>query len=341
MKKYPAGFAFILTIFGIGLFLVFLTGCKKSSDNSPKGTATLPQLTTTAVSGVTSTTAVGGGSITSDGGASVSVRGVCWSTAQNPTTADSKIPYGTGTGSYTCNMTGLVPETPYYTRAYATNSVGTAYGNSVTFTTLALEPGTVTDYDGNIYHTVTIGNQVWLKENLKVTHYRNGDPVPEGKIGKKAGPASTDGEWWNYNNSDSLGQIYGRLYNFYAISDSRILAPLGFRVASDSDWIALAATIGPDSLVGGMLKEAGTLHWWTPNTGATNSSGFTALPGGAYNSVTGIFSFLSYGASLWTSSVSTTNSYSWARSLLNNSGYLNRGESPRFSGMSVRCIRAN
>lgn len=330
----------ILILSGIGLFFIFNTACKKSSDTTSTGSTTTPVLTTATVTNINSTFATGGGNISSDGGATVTARGVCWSTTQNPTLVDNRTSDGTGTGSFASSMQGLSPSTPYYVRAYATNSAGTSYGSAVTFTTLSLQPGTVIDIDGNVYHTISIGTQVWLVENLKVTHYRNGDTITHGTRMNQLKPTGSLGEYWNYSNKDSLGNIYGRLYNYYAVVDPRFIAPMGWHVASDSDWSVLAHFLGADSIVGGKLKEAGTTHWFSPNLGATNESGFTALPGGAYNPITGFFSFLGYGASLWTNTPSA-NSYAYARSLLNNSSYINRGTIPEFSGASVRCLKGD
>jgi len=202
------------------------------------------------------------------------------------------------------------------------------------------DTGIIKDCDGNVYHSVTIKNQVWLVEGLKTTHYRNGDPVTPGKSGKKLVNALSEGKYWNYGNNDSLGKIYGRLYNFYAVIDPRNIAPLGWRVASNDDMTALSASLGADSIAGGKLKEAGTKHWASPNIGATNESGFTALPAGNYNAATGFFSFLRYGTTIWTSTEHGADE-GYVITLFSNSGTFNHGYSvPKFGGCTVRCLKS-
>jgi len=339
MKKQIWSYKAILILLGFGLFSTIYTGCKKSSDTTTNGSITLPVLTTSAVTNINSTTATCGGDITSNGGGTITARGVCWSTSQNPMVSDNKTSDGTGSGSFTSNIQGLAPLTPYFVRAYATNSAGTSYGDAQTFTTLAIQPGTVIDVDGNVYHTVTIGTQQWLVENLKVTHYRNGDTITHGTHKSQLKNSAPEGKYWNYANSDSLGKIYGHLYNFYAIIDPRFLAPLGWHVASDSDWSVLANYLGGDSIAGGKLKETGTTHWASPNIGATNESGFTSLPGGNYNSVTGFFSFLTYGTSIWTSTENDAND-AYGCAMYNNTAAFWHGPGiPKFGGLSVRCVK--
>ncbi len=139
----------------------------------------------------------------------------------------------------------------------------------------------ITDGDGNIYTTVTIGTQVWLNENLKTTRYRNGDIIGT------TSPATLDirGEsepkyQWVYNGDEDNAATYGRLYTWYVITDSRGLCPAGWHIPSNTEWGILDSFLGGGNLSGGKLKEAGTSHWLSPNIGADNSTGFTALPGG-------------------------------------------------------------
>ena len=241
-------------------------------------TIAIPTISTTAVSEITSTTATSGGEITKDGGAAITARGVCWGTTPNPTTANSKTTDGSGTGSFTSQVTGLASGTAYYLRAYATNSAGTGYGAQITFLSQGLVPETFTDIDGNVYHAVVIGTQTWMVENLKTTKYSNGDPIPT------AVTSLTPGAYCMYNNDAVTYKAdYGALYNWYAVADSRNIAPAGWHVPTKTDWTTLTDYLGGESVASGKLKENGSSHWLTPNTGATNSSGFTALPGGFYN----------------------------------------------------------
>jgi uncharacterized protein (TIGR02145 family) len=203
------------------------------------------------------------------------------------------------------------------------------------------DTGVIKDYDGNVYHSVTIGTQVWLVEGLKTTHYRNGDPITAGKSGSRSANLLAQGEYWNYGNSDSLGKIYGRLYNFYAVIDPRNIAPHGWRVATNDDMTALSAYLGADSIAGGKLKEAGTAHWASPNIGATNESGFTALPGGNYNAATGFFSFLRYGTTIWTNTEHGADE-GYVITLYSNTGSFFHGYSvPKFGGATVRCLKGD
>ncbi|MFA5818585.1 MAG: FISUMP domain-containing protein [Bacteroidales bacterium] len=295
----------------------------------------VPTLTTTAASSITSTTATSGGNITSDGGAAVTARGVCWSTSANPTTAlSTKTTDGTGTGSFTSSLTNLSANTTYYVRAYATNSVGTAYGSNLSFTTTAGSGSTITDVDGNTYSTVTIGTQVWMDSNLKTTKFNDGTAIPLVTDNTTWSWTSTPGYCW-YNNAAANKNTYGALYNWYTVS-TLILCPTGWHVPSDAEWTTLTTYLGGESLAGGELKETGTTHWLSPNTGATNASGFTAVPGGHRNNY-GSFFYVGIGGYWWTSS--GYGSYSWSRSILNDKSNVNRSYYYRQGGSSVRCLR--
>jgi len=303
-------------------------GNEVSFTSSPIVVATL---TTAAVTSVTSTTAVSGGNITSDGGGSVTARGVCWGISANPTTSNNKTTNESGTGSFTSNITGLNPGTIYYVRAYATNSAGTAYGNEISFTSAQQ----VIDIDGNVYNVVTIGTQDWLVENLKVTHYRNGDPIPNVTNAAEWELLST-GAYCNYENLLSNGTTYGRLYNWYAVNDNRQIAPEGWHVPSDPEWNVLIDFLGDVSNAGGKLKEAGLTHWKDPNHGATNSSGFTALPAGLRNFAGG-FEYIIWGCGFW--STTFENDDATVQMLDYNTEDIFAGQNGFRFGRSVRCIR--
>ena len=200
-------------------------------------------------------------------------------------------------------------------------------------------PATVKDIDGNAYHMVTIGAQVWLVENLKTTKYRNGDAIPEvtvDSLWNKQSVTST-GAYCNYNNDGANPAVYGHLYNWYAVTDSRGLAPAGWHVASKAEWDTLTAHLGGDSLAGGTLKETGTAHWQYPNTGATNMTGFTALPGG-FRMYSGKSEMIGTFGIWWTSTLADDFSALNCGMFNDNAGALisvNR----KANGFSIRCIR--
>jgi uncharacterized protein (TIGR02145 family) len=195
---------------------------------------------------------------------------------------------------------------------------------------------TVADIDGNIYHAVTIGTQVWMLEDLKTTHYRNGDPIPD----------VTDNTHWEnlssgafcaYENDAEIGDTYGLLYNWYAINDERNIAPYGWHIPSNEEWLVLANYLGGASIAGGKLKESGTLHWLSPNKGATNESGFTALPAGC-RMANGSFVSINVSGRWWRKDEFTAESgVSWymaySHDLLGWAFYLKQ------YGFSVRCIK--
>jgi len=207
-------------------------------------------------------------------------------------------------------------------------------------------PPIVTDIDGNVYPVVKIGDQCWMMENLKVTHYRNGDPIPN---------VTDDNEWsdstdayCNPENDEGNVATYGRLYNWYAVDDSRNIAPEGWHVPSDEEWKQLEMYLGMSQAEadadmwrgtdeGGKLKESGTTHWVSPNTGATNESGFTALPGG-FRNLYGTFSNVGNSAHFW-SSTEAGSYHALFRFLDHNRSQVGRGGSYKLNGYSVRCVR--
>jgi len=241
----------------------------------------MPVVTTNqAVETYSSSTALSGGCVENAGDAPLIMRGVCWSTSINPTIANDHTTDGNQGYCFSSFLTGLTSNTTYYIRAYATNSFGTNYGSNVTFLTLpnSAGSGTVTDIDGNVYNTIQIGTQVWMKENLKVLNYNDNTPIPIETNATTWANMVTPGYCW-YNNDASNKSAYGALYNWYTVN-SKKLCPTGWHVPTNSEWTTLSNYLGGDGVSGGKLKEAGTTHWIAPNTSATNATGFTALPGG-------------------------------------------------------------
>lgn len=333
----------VYTLATIVVLFSITNSCKKKDVNDDNDIE-IPTVTTSSASNITKTTANCGGNVTSQGGAPVTARGVCWSTSENPTVANSKTSDGTGTGNFTSSIAGMNPSAIYYVRAYATNSGGTGYGNSVICQT---QPGVI-DVDGNVYDIVTIGSQIWMAENLKVTHFQNGNPITN-IMDNTEWKNATSSAFCNYNNDINNASLYGCLYNWYAVSDSRNIAPVGWHVPTDDDWKLLEMYLGMTQVQadgvgmrgtteGGKLKESGTTHWNSPNTGATNSSGFTCLPGvlryylGAFNTDLG------NNAYLWSSTEQDANN-AWGRHLYYNFANSDRGYYYKYGGYSVRCVK--
>lgn len=306
-------------------------GTSYGNQISTKTSATIPTITTTASSSITSSTATSGGNVTSDGGAAVTARGVCWSTSENPTTTNSKTSDGTGIGSFTSSIIGLTAVTTYYVRAYATNSVGTAYGNEVSFKTIS-----ISDIDGNVYNMVTIGTQIWMASNLKTTKYNDGTPIPLVTDNTAWSNLETPGYCWYNNDAAANKNTYGALYNWYTVNTGK-LCPTGWHMPSDAEWTVLTSYLGGESVAGGKLKETGTSHWLSPNAYATNTTGFTALPGG-YRYRLGEFLYIGFNGFWWSSSEYDTN-YVWYRFMRYYSSDASRDVFYRENGFSVRCLR--
>jgi uncharacterized protein (TIGR02145 family) len=200
------------------------------------------------------------------------------------------------------------------------------------------DPKIVKDIDGNEYNVIKIGNQIWMAENLRTTKYRDG----------KAILLVTDGTAWNYlntsgyclyNNFVAYRNSYGALYNWYAVN-TRILCPTGWHVPSDAEWTTLTTFLGGDSVAGGKLKETSTVHWSRPNTGATNESGFKALPGGTrYNR--GSFYHTGYYGCWWSATEYYNESNAWYRGMSYETCYVRRHYDSKSVGFSVRCLKDN
>ncbi len=338
------------------VFFIFASSCTKDDDNGGNGNNTsIPVLTTTTVTDITQTTANSGGNITSDGDKTVTARGVCWSTGQTPTISDNKTTDGTGAGNFTSSISGLSANTIYYVRAYATNSNGTSYGIAKSFTTQEGSTGnTFTDpRDGKVYKTVTIGNQVWMAENLAY--------LPS-VVGPGAGSNTTAYYYvYGYDGTDvtaakatSNYATYGALYNWTAAQTS---CPTGWHLPSDAEWEELENYLadngynydgttgdGRDKIAKAMADSSG---WISSNQSGVvgntdyptyrNKSGFTALPGG-YRYYYGAFHDIGY-YGYWWSATESNATHAWYRGMYCGYSYVGRDYYSKELGFSVRCVR--
>ena len=196
--------------------------------------------------------------------------------------------------------------------------------------------------------SVTICTQTWMLKNLDVTTYSDGTPIPQ-VTDPTAWASLTTGAWCYYNNDAANGTTYGKLYNWYAaagIYDAaslanpalrKNLAPTGYHVPTDAEWTTLTTCLGGESIAGGKMKETGTAHWISPNTDATNSSGFTGLPGG-YRNLNGTFYTIG-NSGFWWSSSELYSTFAWYRYLNYSNGSASRNNSNERNGYSVRCLR--
>ena len=316
---------------------------------------TLPSVSTSPVGDITSTSAIGGGVITNDGNCAVTARGVCWSTSHNPTIDDNKTTDGTGAGNFTSNLTGLTAGTTYYVRAYATNSVGTAYGDEVAFTPFLCGNSTISDIDNNIYNTVQIGEQCWMKENLRTTRYADGISIILGSS------TSNDVPYWYYPNNDSLNKAsYGLLYNWEAVmgntSSSNTtsdgvqgICPNGWHVPSDAEWTELTEYVGNQSewRCGNnkqyVAKALAATEGWRQSASSScavgyhqnnnNATGFFALPAGVFNGIYVQFNERTYFWSYGTDGQCNRSIYYYSTHIYTNYDNLKK------NGFSVRCLR--
>ncbi|MCX6268376.1 MAG: fibrobacter succinogenes major paralogous domain-containing protein [Bacteroidetes bacterium] len=209
--------------------------------------------------------------------------------------------------------------------------------------------GQIADIDGNVYNTVKIGSQVWLKENLKVTRYNNGDPILLVKD-TLAWTKLTTAAYCNYDNNERIAQEYGRMYNYYSVTDARKLCPAGTHVPSDSEWEALSDFLGGMKVAGGKMKEPGTKHWRSPNVMtidttngdfseiSTENSGFSALPAGRqYHDC---YTFLGEYTQMWSvTQCGYDDDLVWCRYMTFSLPHLNRFTYKKHYGLSVRCLK--
>ncbi len=312
----------------------------------------LPNTVIDSISEIAASSVMAFGHIIENGGAAISVKGFCWNVTGNPILGDSSIALNPGNGTFSAQLTNLFPNTTYYVKAYATNSVGTYYSHQFQFTTLdtLFTCGVqVMDVDGNIYNTILIENQCWMKENLQATHFSDGTIIPE----YASNYAWDNLDYYNpakvycyYNNNHENG--FGALYTWTAAvngnsgsesnpSDIQGVCPEGWHLPSEAEWQELVDSLGGDGIAGGPLKETGNVNWNTPNTGATNQTGFTALPGG-YRSYNGYFYSAANLGTWWTATLGSSSSGRRVRMEYNNDN-VTISNGSKYYGMSVRCLR--
>jgi len=260
--------------------------------------------------------------------------GVCWSDSSTlPDVINAQVATFDSTQvteAHWCLLDSLKPGSTYYVRSFAENSTGVSYGPLIRFNTQSTD--SVVDVDGNVYHTIKIGTQTWMVENLKTTKYNDGT-----SIGVISGYHSTTPGYSTYANSSSNKDTYGLLYNWYAVNTGK-LAPEGWRVPTQADWQALVDYLGGSELAGGKLKEAGTTHWESPNTDAMDW-GFTALPGGTRDGSAAIFRTLRSRGWWWSTTPGTEDYNASTFELVSFMGSAYVGQGYKSDAFSVRCIK--
>jgi uncharacterized protein (TIGR02145 family) len=334
--RFTDSLKFLVLFLGLALIV---TSCEKD-DNGEQSGATV---TTVAASNIGQGWATINGSIKTD-------NKTCTVSFEYGTSTDygSSVPGNpdvvTGDTTIWANLLGLDPETRYYFRLKAEFSGETKYGSDLSFTTTTasifniefnndLAYGSLTDIDGNTYKTIQIGDQTWMAENLKVTTYNDGTSIPYMPIFAVWSSLSSPAYCWY--KSDSVG--YGGLYNWYTVNDK--LCPAGWHVPDDSEWATLINYLGAEAVAGGKLKETGTTHWNAPNYGATNESGFTALPAG-YRSSGGGFNSIKHKGYWWTATESPSGEAYYV-TLSYSVGNTDKSSTNKKYGFSVRCIKDN
>jgi uncharacterized protein (TIGR02145 family) len=329
MKYFPRFKAMVLI--SIGLIPGFQY-CKKAS---------VPIVETANAWSISITSAYSGGNVLDDGGGEVTSFGVCWSTSQNPTIASSKTNDGQGKYAFYSFLTGLVPNTTYYVRAYAVNGTGPGYGQQIQFITkvdITGETVTINDIDGNSYQTIGIGGQRWMAENLRTTKLNDGTAISLAVDNDVWGNLGKPGYCWYDNDSSTYAVTYGAIYNGYAAQTVK-LCPTGWHVPNGDDWVILINYAGGENVTGDKLKETGLSHWVYANEG-TNDYGFTALPGGWR--LASKFEYLGSRGSWWSSSIDNEAINSqWMVWIRYEQASIYMFSIDMGDGLSLRCLQDN
>ena len=365
-------------------------GCTATAAKTVTVNPIVPTVTTNVVSNITANTASCGGNVTSNGGAIVTARGVCWSTLQNPTVSDGHSTNGSGNGSFSSSITGLTLNTTYYVRAYATNSVGTGYGEQKTFTTQTsgtviidekscpVAP-TVTDHEGNVYATVQIGNQCWMRDNLRTTTSPSTGTYLIPAVGISNTYTGKQARWYNNDSATYAPMNYGLLYNWNAAVDTfntaygetsvntnfndavsvtfsghrRGICPAGWHLPSDGEWTALTNYVRSQSeytcsgdssyIAKALASETG---WNTHTNYCTVGNDLITNNATGFSAIPAGYcdgsSFTNAGnyASFWSSTqIGGYPNYASNRNLYFLHANVTRGYFNKNDGYSVRCLR--
>jgi uncharacterized protein (TIGR02145 family) len=322
-----------------------VVSCKKKNDEVTKK----PSLDIGNPVQVTLTAFKIDGEVTDDAGSNVTDRGICFGTSPEPTTDDTKLSYGNGTGIFTCEVSGLNPDTRYYIRAYATNSGGIGYSVEKIAVTSNEE---VSDYEGNKYQAVKIGDQIWLRNNLISKKYADGSKIKQGGY-----PA---------DNNESYVELRGRLYSWYAVMNGQPgnndnpgtvqgICPAGYHVPSDDEWIELELYLGMDGNqaiaydiprgdINVKMKYPDPDLWCgTPCVIGNNFSGFSSKPAGFLwkdgSVLPGEWDHFCFFATFWTSTEYSDTTTSLSRLIPADAPTIWRSRDPKGYAYSVRCVK--
>ena len=286
-------------------------------------------LTLLDIKNITNTSARFEATILSKGEGTISQIGYCWSTLQNPTILSNNV-NGTWKDSINFSNTiySLTKNTKYYVRSYAYNEFGISYSNQIEFSTLNKED--------SLLESVKIGTQIWTIKNLDVSTYRNGDTIRHAQTPEEWRDAASKGEgaWCYYNHDPKNGEIYGKLYNWHAVKNSRGLAPSGYHIPSDLEWSLLTEYLGGEGIAGFKMKST---SGWANDGNGNNSSGFNGLPGGTCDNNGDFYDITENG--FWWSSSENSSDDAWSRGLFSSNTEVNRFNYSKNYGLSVRCLR--
>ena len=299
-----------------------------------------PSVTTGQVTDITLNSAICAGAVIYSGGAPVTEKGICWSQAPDPDLDDSHASVSAGTDTYTCTLTGLSSGSRYYARAYVKNEVATAYGEQVVFSTKVL------DIEGNIYGTVCIGNQVWMKENLRTTKYNDNSPIPIVLSDTEWKTIVTPAYCW-FNHNEGYKNTFGALYNWYTVETGK-LCPAGWHVPDDNEYKTMEISLGMSVEQAELWEWRGTdegykmksTTTWNNNGNGSNSSGFNGLCGGYRFGQTGAFYALGILTYWWSSDPDKNdNAQAVYRRLDFDNSRVHRSVTSKRGGKYIRCIK--